>query len=320
VSFSCEVTTTHSLPPEVLDHGLEVEHLLHVAGDELADLVHDEHQGLARTAAEDELQRPCGEIAGGDIGALHGGLAPAVHGRVGRGVERVHHAARLLDGDGDLPLLDVPLLAEDLAVFGLESVEVGVLLQGDLQLREVQVARVPEALQEEPVHDLRDALVAGADAPVGGDVEDDGLGGNALGDVAEQDLNPGIMAALGEELGGPVAQDVAVCQAKAEVLGEARLARAEEPGDPNGDALVRLLPRGLVVVEHLAEVGADRVGDDVFGQLVADDRLVGLIDLNDLFDAAVDVASEQVLDGFGCHGSTLRRSSAGSCARRPVRP
>ena len=36
------------LHAEALHHGLEVEHLLHVAGDELADFVHDEEQTLAR--------------------------------------------------------------------------------------------------------------------------------------------------------------------------------------------------------------------------------------------------------------------------------
>ena len=49
-SFSCEVTTIQCLPrpfdAEALHDGLQVEHLLDVARDELADLVDDEHRAL----------------------------------------------------------------------------------------------------------------------------------------------------------------------------------------------------------------------------------------------------------------------------------
>jgi hypothetical protein len=43
----------------------------------------------------------------------------------------------------------------------------------------------------------------------------------------------------------------------------------------------------------------DRVRDDVLVDLVADDLLVGLVDLDDLLDATVDVVGEQRLDGVG---------------------
>jgi hypothetical protein len=46
-------------------------------GPDIGDLGAD----LAADVAGDELQRPCGEIAGGDVGALHGGLVPAVRER-----------------------------------------------------------------------------------------------------------------------------------------------------------------------------------------------------------------------------------------------
>ena len=51
----------------------------------------------------------------------------------------------------------------------------------DLQLGEVEVLGVAEALEEEPVHDLGQRLVAAPDAAVGGDVEDDGVGRDLLG-------------------------------------------------------------------------------------------------------------------------------------------
>ena len=48
---------------EALDDGLEVEHLLHVAGDELADLVDDEDDGVARLPPAHQLLAPLGEEA-----------------------------------------------------------------------------------------------------------------------------------------------------------------------------------------------------------------------------------------------------------------
>ena len=45
------------LDAELLDDRLEVEHLLDVAGDELADLVDDEHQRLARARAASSAAR-----------------------------------------------------------------------------------------------------------------------------------------------------------------------------------------------------------------------------------------------------------------------
>ena len=77
-SFSCDVTTSQCLPrpfdAELLDDGLEVEHLLHVAGDELADLVDDEHEGVAGLAPSDQLGRAIRELAGVDVGLALGGV------------------------------------------------------------------------------------------------------------------------------------------------------------------------------------------------------------------------------------------------------
>ena len=51
----------------------------------------------------------------------------------------------------------------------------------------------------------------------------------------------------------------------------------------------------------LGVVRADRVGDDVLVDLVAEDLLVGLVDLDDLFDATMDVVGEEVLIGVRGH-------------------
>ena len=51
-------------------------------------------------------------------------------------------------------------------------------------------------------------------------------------------------------------------------------------------------------------------------KLLTEDRLVRLVDLDDLFDPAVDVSGEQVAN----HVMSVRRSSVGSCVRLRGRP
>jgi hypothetical protein len=106
---------------------------------------------------------------------------------------------------------------------------------------------------------------------------------------------------------------VRFCEREAEHLGEARLARAEEAGDPDGDALVRLVGRLPVARRMLECSGADGVRDDVLADLLADDGFVGLVDLDDLFDATVDVVGEERVrgSGFGVRGSGFRVQGSG---------
>ena len=196
---------------------------MNIAGDELANFVHDEEQRLARAAPLHQLHAALGEVARRDVGALHRRLAPAIRRRVRRRIQLVHDAACLLHGDGDQALADVPVLVERLLVLGLEGVEATRFLQGDLQLGQVEIAGIPEALQKESVHDLGDALVAGADAAVGGDIEDDGLRGDLLGDVAEQHFGLGVADPLGEQLCRANTSDRAVLESESEVFREARL-------------------------------------------------------------------------------------------------
>ena len=59
---------------------------------------------------------------------------------------------------------------------------------------------------------------------------------------------------------------------------------------------MRLVRRLAIRVEDAGVVGPDRVGHDVLVDLVAEDLLVGLVDLDDLFDAAMDVVGEERLD------------------------
>src|SRR5262245_34525547 len=55
------------LDSEVLHHRLQVEHLLDVASDELADLVDDKYQALARPPSLHQLVGPLGQLAGRDV-------------------------------------------------------------------------------------------------------------------------------------------------------------------------------------------------------------------------------------------------------------
>ena len=63
------------------------------------------------------------------------------------------------------------------------------LLERDLQLGKVEIAGVAEGVEELSVDDLRQHLVAGADAAVGRDVEDHRLGRDLLADVLDEHLD-----------------------------------------------------------------------------------------------------------------------------------
>ena len=173
---------------------------------------------------------------------------------------------------------------------------------------DVDVFRVAEVTDKAPVHDLGHALIGGADPAVGGDVKDDGVGGDALSDLLQQHLQLCAVAASGtEEFGGAGAKNVAVGQGEAQDLGEARFAGAEEPGDPDTDAFVRVSGSLIEFGEDAQVVLENGVGDDVFLDLGSDDGGVILVDLDDLLDGAIHLTSEQFLDAW--HGG-LENSGA----------
>jgi hypothetical protein len=175
------------------------------------------------------------------------------------------------------------------------------LLEADLELREVEVLRVAEALEEEPVHDLGERLVAAADASVRRDVEDDRVGRDLLVDGLEQDLELLVARAVGEALGGRLARDGAIRDERPSILAKLDLPEPKKPETQMAMPSCRLVRCLAVRLEDAGVVRADRVRDDVLVDLVADDLFVGLVDLDDLFDATVDVVGEQGLDGRGRH-------------------
>ena len=134
-------------------------------------------------------------------------------------------------------------------------------------------------------------------APCRRHVEEDDLGGNLDVDRGRAGRPGGCrpICCLNRSCELRLA-DRAVLEGVAEVLGERAFARAEEAGDPDADALVRLgrglgdgLEQGVVLVP-------DAVGGDVLGDLGVDRLLVGLVDLDDLLDLPRQVAGEQVAD------------------------
>src|SRR3954452_1400260 len=58
----------------------EIEHLLYVARDELADLVDDEDERLAGLPSAHQLLATLGKKAGRDVGAVPDRVAPAIRG------------------------------------------------------------------------------------------------------------------------------------------------------------------------------------------------------------------------------------------------
>jgi hypothetical protein len=58
-------------------------------------------------------------------------------------------------------------------------------------------------------------------------------------------------------------------------------------------------------------VRPNRIGHDVLVDLVAKDLLVGLVDLDYLFDPAVNVVSEERFDGLCAHGRRPRQKIFG---------
>ena len=135
------------------------------------------------------------------------------------------------------------------------------------------------------------------------DFKEDDLGGRLGVDEVEQVADPLVADLLLEEVGELAAENRAVLQCVAEVLGERAFARPEEARHPDADAFVRIgwgLGDGL---EELVVLFTDAVGGDVLGDFGMDRLLVGLIDLDDLLDLAAEVTCQQIANRL--HAVTL---------------
>src|SRR4051812_47692106 len=99
----------------------------------------------------------------------------------------MHDTAGLLHGECDLALFGIPVFAEYLVVLRYKTVEASIFLEGDLQLGQIEVVGIAQALEEESIHDLGERLIPAANAPVGRDIKYHGVSRDVLRNVLEQD-------------------------------------------------------------------------------------------------------------------------------------
>jgi len=136
----------------------------------------------------------------------------------------MHHTARLAECEGDLGLFSIPVLAEDCSILGFERREFSRRFQVDLQLGDVDVVGITEITHEAAVRDLSHGLVASSHAAISGYIENDGICRDLFGDLLQEHLKLGAVGTTcGEEGGGSLAEDVAVCQGETKELGETGL-------------------------------------------------------------------------------------------------
>ena len=74
---------------------------------------------------------------------------------------------------------------------------------------------------------------------------------------------------------------------------------------------MRLVGRLPVRVKNIGVVRPNSVGDDVLVDLVTQDIVIGLIDLDDLLDATMDVVGKEAFDQWRCHGCSSRQKIFG---------
>ena len=170
---------------------------------------------------------------------------------IGLGLELVHHPAGLAaTAKATLPFSASHSLPKSSLVARLEGLQPALGSRGRSPARRGRGPGVAQALQEEPVHDLGEGLVAAPDAAVGGDVEDDGIG---------RDLLARSRSGAPRSSCRPRARRTAsratrpgswrFSTIETQDLREARLAGAEEARDPDADPLVRLVRRLPVALE-----------------------------------------------------------------------
>src|SRR5262249_54403970 len=140
---------------QALDDGLKVKHLLNVACDELPHFVDNKEEALPRAAPLHELVGSVCKLPRSNVRTLLDASHPGVGRRIGPRSHRVHDLARTAKREHAHALVSVPLLVKPLPVELLEFSEAAFCLKRDLELGEIQILCVPEALEKQPVHDFR---------------------------------------------------------------------------------------------------------------------------------------------------------------------
>src|SRR5262249_7350753 len=122
-----------------------------------------------------------------------------------------------------------------------------------------------------------------------GYLEKNDLCGSLRIDEVQEVADAFILDLLLEEVCEVLAQKCLILKSVAEVLGKGAFSRPEESRHPNADPFVRV-GRGLGDgSEQLVVLFADAVCSDIFGDLIVNGLLVGLIDLDDLLNLTAQV-------------------------------
>ena len=168
----------------------------------------------------------------------------------------------------------------------------------DFQFSDVEVFRVAQFPQENRVHQLGNALRDFASVGLFCDFKENDLGGSLSVDEVEQITDGLVVQLFLKQVSELAADDCAILQGVAEVLCERTLAGAKETRYPHADAFSWIGGSLSDGFEELVVLCTDTIGSDVFRDFGVDRLLVRLIDLNDLFDLAAEVTSQQFANGL----------------------
>ena len=241
----------------------------------------------------------------------------------------VEHPARLADSaKATLPFSVAHSLVKSRLVLVLEALlSLFLLLEADLELREVEILRVAEALKKEPVHDLGERLVPAADTAIGRDVEDDSVSGDLSPLIAlEQHLQLLVARALerSDRQRTPRRRLPVRDSDRPSILAKLDLPEPKKPETQNSDALVGLVRRLAVGLVDTGRSGL-RIASVTTYSLISSRRISSSV-WSTLMTSSIRrwmSSAKRLLDGLrGGHlnGLLIRRSSGGSCARRRARP
>ena len=272
---------------KLLDGGTQVFDLVAAAGDVLPHFIDDEDQRLAGAATAGKLERPLDDLADGDRW-FTARMQPRICRGIGRRVEVVQHGAGTCNPLGTRPDDGPVSLVEGLAEFD-EILEPPFRFEFDLQFGDVPFLGIAEFPEKDDVHQLGDPLCDPSCVLLLGDLEKYDLGRDLGVDQVEQIRNPFVIQLPLEEPRKVLTQNLRVLQSIAEVLGERTFARAEEARDPDAYALVRLSRCFGDSFEQHGILVPDAVRRYVLAHLRVDRLLVGLVDLDDLFDPLAQI-------------------------------
>ncbi|MNQ59776.1 hypothetical protein D3C85_740370 [compost metagenome] len=289
---------------EVFGDGLQGQHQLGVAADELANLVDQKQHAVFGRLGFQVFIDPAAEVFHGDAEGLLGVLEPLVRGLGGE-----------VEGRG-YRLFDV-VLVELVTVTLLHPLQPGGLVEGlfealvDATLAEVAfhvgdvrvIAAEAPVLVEHAQEYVEDRVAGIVGAGFAVDVEQDDIGGIGHG-LVDVGADHGIAQLVAiEEAHGlfAVAQGITrfdVGQQVGQGFQKVRLTGAEETADPHTNAVGDggVVEVCAVGIEETAKMPLQFVGDDVFVQLLVHGGVVRLIRLDHAVDGAAEILEEDVFD------------------------